>query len=231
MKIVAIMGSPRGMRGFTAKLLNPLLAAAEEAGAKTEIFSLDTLTVQPCKGCLDVCHIQGKCQLKDDFSQILDSMLAADGIVFAVPNYMFGVTAQLKAVLDRCSLPLHCMRFYGKYAATVVTCGGSPPEDVEQYLNKILTQYALRIVGGVNGVELQFADPDENARLMKSAADLGRRLVTAIERHEVIPEQEQQIQQAFEIMAFLVQTKQVEWQVAFEYWQTNWKQQTAETPP
>lgn len=173
MKIVAIMGSPRGMRGFTAKLLNPLLAAAEEAGAKTEIFSLDTLAVQPCKGCLDVCHIQGKCQLKDDFSRILDSMLAADGIVFAVPNYMFGVTAQLKAVLDRCSLPLHCMRFYGKYAATVVTCGGSPPEDVEQYLNKILTQYALRIVGGVNGVELQFADPDENARLMKSAADLG----------------------------------------------------------
>jgi len=224
MKIVAIMGSPRGMKGFTGTLLNPLMKAAEEAGAETEIFSLDTLTVQPCKGCLDICHIQGKCHLEDDFDRILNGMLAADGIVFAVPNYMFGVTAQLKAVLDRCSLPLHCMRFYGKYAATVVTCGGSDPEDVEQYFNKILTQYGLRIVGRVNGVEMQFTDPDENARLMQSSADLGRSLVTAIEQQEVIPEQEQQIKQAFEIMAFLVQTKQVEWSVAFEYWNKNWKQ-------
>jgi multimeric flavodoxin WrbA len=231
MKIVAIMGSPRGMQGFTGSLLTPLLTAAEEAGAKTEILSLDTLTVQPCKGCINICHIQGKCHLEDDFGRILNGMLAADGIVFAVPNYMFGVTAQLKAVLDRCSLPLHCMRFYGKYAATVVTCGGSDPEDVELYLNKILTQYALRIVGGVNGVELQFADPDENVRLMQSAADLGRRLVTAIEKREVIPEQEQQIQQAFEIMAYLVQIKQVKWSVAFEYWKTNWKQHIAETSP
>lgn len=228
MKIVAIMGSPRGMQGITAKLLNPLMKAAEEAGAETEILSLDTLTVQPCNGCLDFCHHQGKCRLEDDFDRILNSMLAADGIVFAVPNYMFGVTAQMKAVLDRCSLPLHCMRFYGKYTATVVTCGGSDPADVEHYLDKILTQYGLRIVGRLSGVEMQFIDPDENARLMQSAADLGRSLVTAVQQQTADPEQEQKIQQAFGIMAYLVQTKQADWPVAFEYWNTNWKKQFEE---
>jgi multimeric flavodoxin WrbA len=134
MKITTILASPRGMRGCTAKLLKPLLAAAEVAGAQTELFSFDTLSVLPCKGCLDICHHKGKCHQKDDFAAILESMLTADGIIFAVPNYMFGVTAQLKALLDRLSLPLHCMRFYGKYATTIVTCGGSDPEDVDSYL-------------------------------------------------------------------------------------------------
>jgi multimeric flavodoxin WrbA len=224
MKIIAIAGSPRGSNGYTSSLLSPLLKAAEAAGAETEIFSLDKLTVLPCRGCLEVCHIKGKCHQQDDFEMILKAMLKADGIVFAVPNYMFGVTAQLKAVLDRCSLPLHSMRFYGKYAATVVTCGGSDPDDVEHYLNKILTQFGLRMVGGVNGVEMQFLDPDENTWIMESSAELGQELVAAIDQHKVIPEQEEQIQQAFEIMAYLVQTKQAEWKVAFEYWNKNWKE-------
>lgn len=221
MKITTILASPRGMGGCTAKLLKPLLAAAEAAGAQTELFSFDTLSVLPCKGCLDICHHKGKCHQKDDFAAILESMLTADGIIFAVPNYMFGVTAQLKALLDRLSLPLHCMRFYGKYATTIVTCGGSDPEDVDSYLRKILTQFGLRLIEGISGVEMQFTDPDENALLEKQAADLGRRLVRAIERQETHPEQEEQIKQAYEIMAFLVQTKQADWPVAFEYWNTH----------
>lgn len=220
MKITTILGSPRGMRGCTAKLLKPLLAAAKAAGAQTELFSFDTLSVLPCKGCLDICHTKGACHQKDDFARILESMLASDGIIFAVPNYMFGVTAQLKALLDRLSLPLHCMRFYGKYATTIVTCGGSDPEDVDGYLRKILIQYGLRLIEGISGVEMQFTDPDENALLEKQAVDLGRRLVRAIERQETHPEQEEQIKQAYEIMAFLVQAKQADWPVAFEYWNT-----------
>ena len=228
MKITTMLGSPRGMRGCTAKLLKPMLAAVEAAGAQSEVFSFDTLSVLPCKGCLDICHTKGKCHQQDDFAAVLESMLASDGIIFAVPNYMFGVTAQLKALLDRLSLPLHCMRFFGKYATTIVTCGGSDPEDVESYLRKILTQYGLRLLEGISGVEMQFTDPDENAQLEKRAAELGRRLVEAIERQERHPEQEEEIKQAYEIMAFLVQTKQDDWPVAFEYWNTHWEQKPPE---
>lgn len=228
MKISVIQASPRGMRGFTGRLLKPLLTAVEKAGAQFELFSFDSLTVLPCKGCLEICHTKGKCHLEDDFQKILDSMLAADGIVFAVPNYMFGVTAQLKALLDRCSLPLHCMQFYGKYATTVVTCGGSPPEDVENYCKKILTQYGLRLIGGISGVLLQFEDPDENAKLEKASAELGLSLVRAIERKERWPEQEEQIKQAFEIMSFLVESQQEKWPVAVDYWNKHWQQQPAD---
>jgi multimeric flavodoxin WrbA len=224
MKVSVIQASPRGMRGFTGELLKPLLISLENAGAQTDLFSFDSLTVHPCKGCLEICHTKGKCHQKDDFEKILDSMLAADGIVFAVPNYMFGVTAQLKALLDRCSLPLHCMRFYGKYATTVVTCGGSPPEDVEDYCTKILGQFGLRLIKGISGVLLQFEDPDENAQLEKDSSALGQRLAQAIAQKETWPEQEEQIKQAYEIMSFLVQTQQANWPVAFDYWNKHWEQ-------
>ena len=224
MKLSVIQASPHGMSGYTGRLLKPLLKAVEDAGAQMELFSFDSLKVYPCKGCLEICHVKGKCHQEDDFEKILASMLAADGIVFAVPNYMFGVTAQLKALLDRCSLPLHCMRFYGKYATTVVTCGGSPPEDVESYCRKILNQFGLRLIEGVSGVLLQFEDPVENAQLEKDSADLGRRLVQAIARKETWPEQEEQIKQSYEIMSFLVQSQQANWPVAFDYWNKHWEQ-------
>lgn len=224
MKLTIIQASPHGMKGYTGRLLSPFLAAVQEAGAETDLFSFDSLAVQPCKGCIEICHGKGACHLEDDCAMILGSMLVADGIVFAVPNYMFGVTAQLKALLDRLSLTLHCMRFYGKYATTLVTCGGSPPEDVEHYLNKILTQFGLRIIEGVNGVMMQFEDPDEHAKLEKASADLGRRLVQAIQRKEIHPGQEEEISQAFEIMSFLVQSQKDRWPFAFEYWNKHWGQ-------
>ena len=37
-------------------------------------------------------------------------MLAADGIIFATPNYTLQVSAQMKALIDRCNLLLHCQR-------------------------------------------------------------------------------------------------------------------------
>ena len=224
MKLTVIQASPHGMKGYTGRLLKPLLASVKELGFETDLFSFDSLTVLPCKGCVEICHGKGVCHLQDDCEKILQSMLVADGIVFAVPNYMFGVTAQLKALLDRLSFTLHCMRLYGKYATTLVTCGGSPPEDVENYLHKILPQFGLRLVEGISGVMMQFEDPDENAKLEKASADLGRRLVQAIKQKETRPEQEEQISQAFAINSFIVQSQKDRWPFAFEYWNTHWEQ-------
>jgi multimeric flavodoxin WrbA len=224
MKLSVIQGSPRGMKGYTGRLLKPFLAAAQEAGADIDLFSFDSLTVNPCKGCIEICHTKGACHQNDDVKRIIESMLAADGIVFAVPNYMFGVTAQLKALLDRMSLILHCLRLYGKYATTLVTCAGSPAEDVENYLHKIMNQFGLRLIEGLSGVMRQFEDPDENAELEKASADLGRRMVQAIQRKETLPEQEEKIKQAFDIMSFVVQFQKDRWPFAFDYWNKHWEQ-------
>jgi multimeric flavodoxin WrbA len=42
------------------------------------------------------------------------------------------VSVQMKALIDRGNLLLHCQKLRGKYAAIVVTSGGSDPEKVEK---------------------------------------------------------------------------------------------------
>ncbi len=219
MKIAAIMSSPNGMKGYTSILLKPLLAEAERLGAEVELFQLKDFKINFCKGCTKTCHKTGECHQKDDdFAKILGGMLDADGVVFATPNYMFSITAQLKALLDRCNFPLHCGKFFDKYAVSVVSAGGSDNEMVTDYLGNILTQFGFRIPGSVAGVEVQFEDEDERAELEKEATELGASLVNAIKNQETFEDREEGRLMGLEIMGFLVQEKQDMWPKAYEYW-------------
>jgi len=223
MKVISILGSPKGMKGNTGLLLTPMLEAAQNAGAETEIFSLGNLSVLPCNGCQEVCHITGTCQQKDDFEKIKDAIIEADGIILASPNYTFNVSAHMKALIDRCALLLHCQRLNGKYGAVVVTSGGSDPEVVENYLLTVLKNYGLWTLGSISAVRAQLDDADEKARLMESATALGNRMVEAIKNQEIFPDQEDERNQAFEIMKFLVMTLKEEWPFAWDYWNTHWE--------
>jgi multimeric flavodoxin WrbA len=222
MKIAAIVASPNGMHGHTGMIVKPMIEAAQGTQAEIQVLSFDTLTVHCCRGCTKICHTTGTCfREDDDFNMILAAMLSADGIIFATPNYCFNVSAQMKALLDRCNFPLHCGSFQGKYCATVVTAGGSDNEVVEKYLYSILTQFGFRIAGSVNAVQFSLQDPDTLAEIEKEAAALGLRLVQAIHEQEVYPEQEEERERGFQVMEFLVETMKKDWPLAYEYRQKN----------
>jgi multimeric flavodoxin WrbA len=223
MKLVSIMGSPRGMKKSTGSLVKCMLEAAQNAGAETENFSLADLTVNPCKGCLEVCHTKGACHQKDDFEKISNAMIEADGIIYATPNYNLTVSAQMKAFIDRCGLLLHCQMLRGKYVAMLVTSGGSDPEEVENYFRNILKLYGYWIVGSIGAVEMQFEDAEEKAKLMESVSALGIRMVDAIKSKETFPDQEDDYNQSFEIMKFMVMMLKTRWPVAWDYWNTHWE--------
>ena len=97
MNIVAILGSPHGMKGTTGALLAGVTSSAKAAGADVKTFLLSKMTVKPCHAC-DACHRTGECSIKDDFNTLKTTMLAADGIILASPNYITSVSAQMKAV-------------------------------------------------------------------------------------------------------------------------------------
>jgi len=222
MKLISIIGSPKGIKGYTGSLVERVIGAAQNAGAETELFSLGDLLVQPCKGCQEICHTKGTCHQKDDFEKIKNAMIEADGILFATPNYFFNVSAQMKALLDRCNLLLHCQKLRGKYGAVVVTSGGSDPEVVVNYLSTVLTHFGFLKVGSLYAVRAQFEDAEEKVRLLESAAELGKRTATAIKNRVIFPEQEEERNQAFEIMKFMVMMLREEWPFAWDYWNTQW---------
>jgi multimeric flavodoxin WrbA len=129
MRITGIVGSPRKKKGNTGRLMLEVLKAAEKEGAVFETISLPGATVLPCVAC-DTCHKKGICPQKDDFEDIKARVMEGDGVVLASPNYIFSVSAQLKAFMDRCCGVIHCFSFEGKYGATVLTSGGGDEEPI-----------------------------------------------------------------------------------------------------
>ncbi len=100
MKVLAIMGSPR-IRGNTDVLLDEVLKGAQSEGAETEKIIVDKLNISPCKE-YNACLRDGNCVIRDDMDDIYPKLLDADVVVVASPMFFYGVTSQLKALIDRC---------------------------------------------------------------------------------------------------------------------------------
>ncbi|MFC1941365.1 flavodoxin family protein [Chloroflexota bacterium] len=100
MKVLGIAGSPR-RGGNTDLLLAEVMRGAVSRGAEVKTIVLDDLKIAPCQHC-DACLKKGKCKIKDDMQMVYREMEQADRIVLASPIQFMGVTAQMKAMIDRC---------------------------------------------------------------------------------------------------------------------------------
>lgn len=127
MKIVIINGSAR--KGNTLAAINAFGKGAEEKN-EIEILAADKLQIAPCKGC-GVCQCHKGCVDKDDTNPVINKIVAADIILFATPVYWWGISAQLKMVIDKC----YCrgMQLKGKKTGLIVV-GGSPLDNVQYEL-------------------------------------------------------------------------------------------------
>jgi multimeric flavodoxin WrbA len=94
------MGSPR-TRGNTDLLLDEVLKGTQSEGAETEKIIVDKLKISPCKE-YNACLRDGNCVIRDDMDDIYPKLLDADVVVVASPMFFYGVTSQLKALIDRC---------------------------------------------------------------------------------------------------------------------------------
>jgi len=99
MKITVLMGSPN-RNGSTSILVNEFKRGAEEAGHSCEVIDVCHSNIHPCIGCV-ACGYEGPCVQKDDVETIRKKLLASDMAVFATPLYYYGMSAQLKTVVDR----------------------------------------------------------------------------------------------------------------------------------
>jgi len=219
MKIVAVMGSPRGMDGNTGQLLKPVLDAAAAGGAEVKTFLLSDMDVRPCRAC-DCCHRSGKCRVDDDYERVRRAIEGADGLVLASPNYVFSVTAQMKAFMDRSCGALHLVAFEGKYGAAVVTSGGPESAEVEAYLLRFLRHLGVWTVGSVGAGGWQLADPATRESLVEKAAGLGARLAEGIRRQAIFPEQQPERRAFFDRMKALVTLHKDEWAFEYDFWKS-----------
>jgi len=99
-KVLAVMWSPRA-RGNTDVIIDEAIAGALEVpGVSVEKYSMVGKKVASCIECYR-CRELGTCYNKDDFQEILDKWLAADGLIYAAPVMHFGIPGSAKVVLDK----------------------------------------------------------------------------------------------------------------------------------
>jgi multimeric flavodoxin WrbA len=99
LKVLGIAGSPR-RGGNTDMLLAEFMKGAAARGAEVKTIILNNQKITPCQHC-DACLEKGVCKIKDDMQAIYDEFEQADIIVLASPIQFTGVTAQMKAMIDR----------------------------------------------------------------------------------------------------------------------------------
>lgn len=101
MLALGLQGSPR-KKGNCDLLLGALMQALESRGADTLTLQVPRQQIEPCKE-LTVCEKKGICPIDDIMGREIYSLLRkADIIVAASPVFFYNVTAQLKALIDRC---------------------------------------------------------------------------------------------------------------------------------
>lgn len=102
MKVIAFNGSPK-REGNTYHALRLVLDEMEKEGIETEIIHVGAQHVQGCIAC-GMCakNKDEKCSLVgDDLNLWIQKMKEADGILLGSPIHFAGISAIMKAFLDR----------------------------------------------------------------------------------------------------------------------------------
>lgn len=105
MKVVAFNGSAR-KNGNTAIMITYALEELEKEGIETEMIQLSGQPLPGCTACA-MCfkNKDKKCVVKGDaLNDYMAKMDQADGIIIGSPTYFADVTAETKALIDRCGM-------------------------------------------------------------------------------------------------------------------------------
>lgn len=177
MKIVVLEGSPN-RNGSTHILADCFRQGAEEAGHTVELIDVAHADIHPCTGCIH-CGYEVPCVQKDDVEGIRRKILDADMLVFVTPLYYYGMSAQLKALVDRfCAFNSSIQGKHMKSAliAAAWNSDGWTFEALEAHYKTLVRYLNLTDMGMVLGKGCGSPSMTKHSPYTQRAYELGNRL-------------------------------------------------------
>ena len=176
-KILILSASPR--KGGNSDLLCDQFAkGAEEAGHQVEKIRVQEKKISPCLACYG-CRGTGACVQKDDMEQFRRQILDGDMLVFVTPLYYYGMSAQLKILVDRfCAINSSITRKHMKSALLCAAWNADSWtfEALEAHYRTLVRYLDLDDQGTVLGRGCGTLSMTKRSRYPKLAYELGRRL-------------------------------------------------------
>ena len=149
MLVVGFCGSPREQA--TEYVLKIALEEMRKQGFETIFFTVKGKKINFCIHC-DYCLTNKVCVFKDDMQEVYSLLKKAVGIIFATPVYNGGVSAQTKAIMDRCRAAVAGEKnFFKNKIGIGLALGGDRVGGQEAALTQIITFYMLNAIRPVSG--------------------------------------------------------------------------------
>ncbi|MBR3457421.1 MAG: flavodoxin family protein [Selenomonadaceae bacterium] len=151
MKIVVITSSPHPKNESTSiYLADRFMEGAKSAGHEVFTFDAANEETHPCRGC-DKCGMDGPCIFKDAIENtLMPKMLEADLLVLSTPLYYYGMSAQLKIIVDR--FYSRTGKLHGKKSIMIATAYNSADwtmEALEEHYETLVRYMEWQDVGQV----------------------------------------------------------------------------------
>lgn len=177
MKIVVLQGSPN-RDGSSHLLTECFRQGAEEAGHTVEWVDVAHENIHPCTGCVR-CGYEGPCVQKDAVNGIRAKILSADMLVFVTPLYYYGMSAQLKTLVDRfCAFNSSIQRKHMKSALLTVAWNSDDWtfDALEAHYKTLVRYLNLEDMGMVLGYGCGTPSMTKHSAYPQEAYQLGNRL-------------------------------------------------------
>jgi multimeric flavodoxin WrbA len=200
-KILGISGSPRSM-ATEFVVQEALRIAGKEHGAETNYFSVKGKTLEFCVHCDFCVRTKDGCVHQDDVSaELYGKMLWADAWIMGTPVYQGTVSAQTKAIMDRCRAIVARDRkaFLNKVGMGIADGGdriGGQEPAIQTILNFYVINEMIPVGGGSFGANLggTFWSKDKGAEGIAEDAEgmksLRKTLKRLVDTAKLIREQE-----------------------------------------
>jgi multimeric flavodoxin WrbA len=177
-RVLVLAASPRP-DGNSRMLADAFKAGGQAAGHRVDVVDLNDVMAGTLRDCRRCRAPDGSCSIEDGFADFVhESVVGADGFVYATPLYYYGIAASLKNFFDRsvCYISASYPRrdevvaaLVGKPSALLLSSEEAFPAaglGVIAQLQEIARYFHQPFVGVVNGVgnkrgEVRFdpADP------------------------------------------------------------------------
>lgn len=176
MKAIAVNGSPRPT-GNTFYLLSTVLGELELKGISTQVIQAGGRDIHGCIAC-GACRKSSvaRCAFDDDIiNEALAAIDQADILILGSPVYFGGLTAQMKAFIDRVGYVCRPHKLLkGKICASVTAARRNGALTAFNAMNNLFTISEGIIVGssywnqGVGGAVGDVASDEEGIQTMKT---------------------------------------------------------------
>lgn len=171
-KALFVLGSPR-KDGNTSILTDTLIKSLEQNFESEKILLLD-YDISPCKECY-YCMDKDECSIDDDMQVLYRKLKDSDLIVLSSPIFMGGITATLKAFMER-TWHLRKGQLKDKIGSYIIVGRrdiGAGVSEMEEYLSRL----KLVKVPGLMGFGMRKRDVYEDQEVFKDINRLSAQLL------------------------------------------------------